>query len=59
MESDSVCNHASDYKIAGVRFINHEYDYRPTSDDTKSTDQLIIELTIFREAQEIEILSRK
>ena len=47
MESDLVCNHTSDYKIAGVRFVNHEYDYRPTSDDTKSTYQLIIKITIF------------
>ena len=47
MESDSVCNHTSDYKIAGVLFVNHEYDYRPTSDDTKSTYQLIIKITIF------------
>ena len=43
----SVCNHTSDYKIAGVGFVNHEYDYRPTSDDTKSTYQLIIKITIF------------
>ena len=47
MESDSVCNHTSDYKIVGVRFVNHEYDYRPTSDDTKSTYHLIIKITIF------------
>ena len=51
MESDSVCNHTSDYEIgrlrfAGVRFRNHEYDYRPTSDDTKSSYQLIINITI-------------
>ena len=44
MESDSVCNHTSDYKI---RFVNHKYDYRPTSDDMKSTYQLIIKITIF------------
>ena len=55
MESDSVCNHTSDYKIVGVRFVNHEYDYRPTTDDTKSTYQLIIKITI-REAQEMKIL---
>ena len=35
------------YTGAGVRFVNHEYDYRPTSDDTKSTYQLIIKITIF------------
>ena len=46
MEFDSVCNHTSDYKIAGVRFVNHEYDYRLTSDGAKSTYQLIIEITI-------------
>ena len=28
VESDSVCNHTSGYKIAGVRFVNHGYDYR-------------------------------
>ena len=39
MESDSVCNHMSG---AGVQFVNHKYDYRPTSDDMKSTYQLII-----------------
>ena len=47
MESESICNHTSDYQIAGVRFVNQEYDYRPTSDDTKSTYQLIIKITIF------------
>ena len=30
----SVCSHT---KIAVVGFVNHEYDDRPTSDDTKST----------------------
>ena len=49
----SVCNHTSDYKIAGVGFVNHEYDYRPTSDDTKSTYQLDYN---FRDVQEIKIL---
>ena len=39
MESDSVCNHTSG---AVVQFVNHKYDYRPTSDDMKSTYQLII-----------------
>ena len=33
--------------FAVFRFVNHEYDYRPTSDDTKSTYQLIIKITIF------------
>ena len=42
-----VCNHTSDYKIAGIRFVSHKYDYRPTSGDTKSTYQLIIKITIF------------
>ena len=42
METDLVDNHTSDYKIAGVQFVNHEYDYRPTSDDMKSTYQLIL-----------------
>ena len=37
----------SDDRETGVRFVNHEYDYRPTSDDTKSTYQLIIKITIF------------
>ena len=27
----------SDDRKAEVRFVNHDYDYRPTSDDTKST----------------------
>ena len=31
---------------AGVQFVNHEYDYRPTSDDMKSHYQLIISITI-------------
>ena len=30
----------------GVPFVNHEYDYRLTSADTKSTYQLIIKITI-------------
>ena len=47
VESDSVCNYTSDYKIVGVWYVNHKYDYRPTSDDTKSTYQLIITITIF------------
>ena len=37
----------SDDREAGVRFVNHSYDYRPTSDDTKSTYQLIIKIKIF------------
>ena len=41
-------NHTSDYKIAGVQFVNHDYDYRPTSDNTKSTYQLIIKLQFSR-----------
>ena len=47
MQSDLVCSHTSDYKIVGVQFVNHEYDYRPTSDGTKFTYQLIIKITIF------------
>ena len=47
MESDSVCNHTSDYKIAAIWFVNHKYDYISTSDDTKSTYQLILKMTIF------------
>ena len=35
-----------DDRDAGVQFVNHEYDYRPTSDDTKSHYQLIISITI-------------
>ena len=37
------------FVIIGVitRFVNHEYDYRPTSDDMNSTYQLIIKITIF------------
>ena len=41
--------------FAVVRFVNHEYDYRPTSDETKSTGQSI-KITIFEKAQEIKIL---
>ena len=26
----------SEDRVAGARFVYHEYDYRPTSDDTKS-----------------------
>ena len=29
-----------------MKFVNHEYDYRPTSDDKKSHYQLIISITI-------------
>ena len=36
-----------DDREAGVQFVNdHEYGYRPTSDDTKSHYQLIISITI-------------
>ena len=35
-----------DDREAGVQFVNREYDYRPTSDDTKSHYQLIISITI-------------
>ena len=35
-----------DDREAGVQFVNHEYDYRPTSDDPKSHYQLIISITI-------------
>ena len=35
-----------DNREAGFQFVNHEYDYRPTSDDTKSHYQLIISITI-------------
>ena len=37
----------SDVRKAGVRFVKHENNYRPTSDDTKSTYQFIIKITIF------------
>ena len=37
----------SDDRAAGVRFVDHEYDYRPKLDDTKSYCQLIIKITIF------------
>ena len=48
VESDLVFNHMSDYKIMVVWFVSHEYDYRLTSDDTKSTYQLIIKIKIFK-----------
>ena len=35
-----------DDREAGVQFINHEYVYRPTSDETESHYQLIISITI-------------
>ena len=35
-----------DDREAGVQFVNHSYDYGPTSDDTKSHYQLIISITI-------------
>ena len=63
MESNSVCNHTSDYKIGqpwrGSPTCYHEYDYRPTSDNTKSTYQLIKKYYNFQEAQEIKILLMK
>ena len=34
-----------------VQVVNHEYDYRPTLDNTKSTYQLIIKITIFEKHQ--------
>ena len=51
MESHSVCNIIRvitklDDREAGVQFVNHEYVYRATSDDTKSHYQLIISITI-------------
>ena len=36
----------SDDRAARVRFVYHEYDYRPELDDTKSYYQLIIKITI-------------
>ena len=39
----------SDDREAGVWFVNHEYDYRPTSDETKSHYQLIISITILKD----------
>ena len=63
MESNSVCNHTSDYEIGqpwrGSPTCYHEYDYRPTSDNTKSTYQLIKKYYNFQEAQEIKILLMK
>ena len=35
-----------DDREAGVQFVDHEYHYRSTSDDTKSHYQLIISITI-------------
>ena len=37
----------SDDSEAGLRFVNHEYDYRLTSDNTKITYQVVIKITIF------------
>ena len=36
---------------AGVQFVNHEYDHRPTTDDTKSHYQLIISITIISDCK--------
>ena len=36
----------SDDREAGVRFSNHAYGYRPTSDDTKCHYQLVTSITI-------------
>ena len=41
--------------IAGVQFVNHEYDYRPTLDDKKPTYQLIIKITIFKKHKPMQI----
>ena len=35
-----------DDREAGIQFVNHEYDNRPTSDDMKAHYQLIISITI-------------
>ena len=35
-----------DDREAGIQFVNHEYDYRPTSDDMKVHYQLIRSITI-------------
>ena len=48
MESSSVCNHKSD-RVAGVRIVYHEYDYRPNWTTRKSYYQLIIKITISKE----------
>ena len=40
----------SNDREAGVPFVNQEYDYRPTSDDTNHNDY------DFRQAQHIQIL---
>ena len=37
----------SDDREAGLRFVNHVYDYRLTSDNTKITYQVIIKTTVF------------
>ena len=42
MESNSACNHTSDKHEVGVRFVNHEYDYR----QNWMTVQLIITISI-------------
>ena len=47
----------SDDRETGVRFVNHEYDYRPTSDDMHEVHLPINHKDYnFREAQEIKIL---
>ena len=46
----------SDDRAVGVRFVYHEYDYRPKLDDRKSYSQLIIKITI---SEKIRITSYK
>ena len=46
----------SDYKIARVRFVNHKYDYRLTSDDIEVHLPINHKDYNFQEAQEIKIL---
>ena len=42
-------NHMSDFIYTKQdRFVNHKHNYRLTSDDMKSTYQLIIKVTIFK-----------
>ena len=49
----------SDYKIARVRFVNHKYDYRLTSDDIEVHLPINHKDYNFREAQEMKILLMK
>ena len=44
----SVCNHTSYYEIARLGFVDHEYDWRPTSDDITEFPEINVKNPIER-----------